>query len=320
MMHVNHLNVTFKSHGKKLRAVRDVSFSIQDGETVGIVGESGCGKSVTAKALVQLLPRHLTTVEGTIAYNGKNLLDLSEKQMQRVRGKEIGMIFQDPMTSLNPTMKIGDQIIEGYLRHHPHLSKKEAQAEAIEMLKLVNIPQPEQRAEQYPHSLSGGMRQRAMIALALASKPKLLIADEPTTALDVTIQAQILELMREIQQKMKMSILLITHDMSVIAGFCDRVLVMYGGKIVESATVHDLFAHPQHPYTQNLLKAIPRLDWNRDHPLVPIEGRPPDLDALPTGCAFCKRCSVVMPQCENEQPPLFSLSPNHHSSCWRNQA
>jgi oligopeptide/dipeptide ABC transporter ATP-binding protein len=316
LLEVSNLEVAYQTRRRNWHAVRDVSFSLYPGETVGIVGESGCGKSLTAKALLKLLPSDAWDVKGQVCYLGQNLFELSEKKMQSIRGKEMGMIFQDPMTSLNPTMKIGAQIVEGYLRHHPEVSRKQAEAYAIEMLERVQIPNAKERAMQYPFTLSGGMRQRVMIALALASKPKILIADEPTTALDVTIQAQILHLMKDIQQQMGMSILLITHDLSVVAGFCDRVLVMYAGKIVESAPVQELFANPQHPYTQRLLQAIPRLDHSTEATLSPIEGRPPELHQMPKGCAFCERCTVSMPIC-SENPPLINVTPTHKTACWK---
>ncbi|HSX12496.1 MAG TPA: ABC transporter ATP-binding protein, partial [Rhabdochlamydiaceae bacterium] len=285
LLKVSNLQVSFRLHKRLLKAVRGVSFTLNEGEILGIVGESGSGKSAMAKALVKLLPNS-ALISGEVLFQGEDLIPWTEKQMQKVRGKQIATIFQDPITSLNPTLKIGTQIMEGYLRHHRHISRKEAKNYAIELLELVGIPHPEERIEEYPHTLSGGMRQRVMIALALASKPKILIADEPTTALDVTIQAQILDLMKKITEKTGTSIILITHDMSVVAGFCDRVMVMYAGKIVETAPVMPLFEVPRHPYTKRLLESIPRLDMPRDKPLLPIEGSPPDLSREMTGCAF----------------------------------
>ena len=317
LLQIKNLNVNFSARRQNLHAVRGVHFEIYPGETLGIVGESGCGKSATAKALVQLNPRHYADLSGEIWYGEHNLAHFSEKQMQEVRGKEIGMIFQDPMTSLNPTMKIGKQIIEGYLRHYPTTPWKSAWTYAIDMLHLVGISNPEERMDEYPHTLSGGMRQRVMIAIALACKPKLLLADEPTTALDVTIQAQILDLLNELQKKTQISILLITHDLSVVAKCCDRVLVMYAGKIVESATVEQLFAHPQHPYTQRLLKAIPRLDKCKTEPLIPIEGTPPNLSLPLPGCGFCSRCPHAMKICAEQAPPFFSIEEGHISSCFK---
>ncbi|HEY5260282.1 MAG TPA: ABC transporter ATP-binding protein, partial [Rhabdochlamydiaceae bacterium] len=249
---VKDLQVSIQSQGQTIQAVRNVSFNLYEGERLGIVGESGCGKTILMKALLQLLPSTATIDSGEIWYQGNNLVTLTEKELQGIRGKEIGMIFQDPMTSLNPTLSIGYQIAEGYLRHFPLVTKKDAEARALELLKQVGISEPELRMQQYPHLLSGGIRQRAVIALALASKPSILIADEPTTALDVTVQAQILDLLHELQQGT--STLLITHDLSIVASFCDRVMVMYAGQIVEEATVTELFANPQHPYTQRLLQ------------------------------------------------------------------
>ncbi|MBI2743322.1 MAG: ABC transporter ATP-binding protein [Chlamydiales bacterium] len=317
LLEVKNLSVSFEVHKKSLHAVREISFFLNEGERLGIVGESGCGKSATAKALIQLLPSHYSKVGGEVWFDGKNLLSYSERELQKIRGKEIGMIFQDPMTSLNPTLKIGTQIIEGYLRHHPQATYQEAHACAIEMLELVGIAQPKERANAYPHTLSGGMRQRAMIALALVCRPKLLLADEPTTSLDVTIQAQILDLMKNIQQKTRTSVILITHDLSVVAGFCDRVLVMYAGRIVEDAPVEKLFENPQHPYTQRLLQSIPRLNMRKDHPLIPIEGTPPSLFSPPQGCAFCSRCAGAMNICLSQDPQGFSISQDHTSFCWK---
>lgn len=316
LLHVEDLNISFTQRKRKLHAVRGVSFSIKEGETLGIVGESGCGKSVTAKSLLGLMPKHYTEASGKILYQDQDLMSFSEKKMQTIRGKEISMIFQDPMTSLNPTLKIGFQILEGFKRCYPGIPHEEALKYAIEMLDLVGIPQPADRIDSYPHTLSGGMRQRVMIALALASKPKLLIADEPTTALDVTIQAQILDLLKKIQHTLRTSIILITHDLSVVAGFCDRILVMYAGKIVEEATVDELFYAPKHPYTQRLLQSKPRLDMSQDQPLIPIEGTPPDLSLPLKGCSFCARCPFAMNICRSETPPLFEIGSGHKAACW----
>jgi ABC-type dipeptide/oligopeptide/nickel transport system ATPase component len=261
ILQVKNLHVSLRTWGKKILALQGIEFSLKEGEILGIVGESGCGKSVTAKAIMGLLPNHAAKVEqGQILYLGKDLASLSEAEMRKVRGREIAMVFQDPMTSLNPTQRIGTQIVEGLLLHRPHLKKFAAEAKAIDLLSSVGIAQPEIRFRAYPHTLSGGMRQRAMIALAMACDPKILIADEPTTALDVTVQAQILELLKEIANTRKTSIILITHDLSVVARICDRVLVMHAGKIVEEAGVEELFAAPSHPYTQKLLQSIPRFE------------------------------------------------------------
>jgi oligopeptide transport system ATP-binding protein len=317
LLNVCKLHVKFRTLGGTLHAVRGVDFSLFEGETLGIVGESGCGKSAMAKALMQLNPRFSSEVSGEVFYGHENLLALSERKMQAIRGKEIGMIFQDPMTSLNPTIKVGRQVMEGYLHHFPRTSQSQAREIATEMLSKVGIPHPEERFETYPHTLSGGMRQRAMIAIALACEPKILLADEPTTALDVTIQAQILHLLKQIQQEMGTSILLITHDMSVVAKMCDRVIVMYAGQIVECAPVQQLFSSPQHPYTQRLLAAIPRLNQPKDHPLIPIDGTPPNLIHPLKGCGFCARCPCAMNICAVQQPPLFEVNPIHFSSCYK---
>jgi len=319
LLSIRDLSVSFRMKDKRLRAVRGISFTLFEKEILGIVGESGCGKSCTAKALVKLLPPHSSIISGEVIYKGENLLHYSEEKIQKVRGREIGMIFQDPMTSLNPTMKIGEQILEGYLLHHKKNKGKESLDYAIQLLELVGIPQPDRRIHEYPHTLSGGMRQRVMIALALAAKPKLIIADEPTTALDVTIQAQILELMQKIKEKTGTSFLFITHDMSVVAGYCDRVLVMYAGKIIEKAEVDKLFANPSHPYTQGLLKSIPRLDMGRDTPLIPIDGTPPSLTDTIPGCSFCQRCSEALPICTFETPTLKEQTPDHMVACWKKE-
>lgn len=317
LLDVKNLEISFTIHQRKVHAVRNISFFLRQGERLGIVGESGCGKSATAKALVKLLPSHSCTLQGEIWFDEKNLMPYSEKMMRSVRGKEISMIFQDPMTSLNPTLKIGSQIAEGYRRHNPEASHQEVEQSSKEMLELVGISEPEQVLRSYPHTLSGGMRQRVMIAIALVCKPKLLLADEPTTSLDVTIQAQILELMQTLQKKTDTSIILITHDLSVVAGFCDRVLVMYAGQIVEDASVHELFENPQHPYTRRLLQSLPRLNMPKDHPLIPIEGRPPDLLSVPSGCPFWTRCVEAMHVCRLKNPQPFSVGQDHLSSCWK---
>jgi len=319
LLAVRDLQVSFRMKEKQLRAVQGVSFSVYEKEIVGIVGESGCGKSAMAKAIVRLLPPHSAIISGGAIYQDKNLFDLTEEEMRAVRGKEIGIIFQDPMTSLNPTMRIGEQILEGYLLHQKKRKTKESIDYAIHLLELVGIPQPDKRFYEYPHTLSGGMRQRVMIAIALAAKPKLIIADEPTTALDVTIQAQILELMRQIKEKTGTSLIFITHDLSVVAGYCDRVLVMYAGKIIENASVDQLFANPSHPYTKGLLKSIPRLDTTRDTPLIPIEGTPPTLTESLAGCAFCDRCSEQLPVCALETPTLKEQTEHHLVACWNQE-
>jgi oligopeptide transport system ATP-binding protein len=317
LLSVRNLTVAFTLKKQQLQAVRGVSFDLYQKEMLGIVGESGCGKSAMAKALIGLLPSHCTLIRGEVLYGGQNLQNLTEKQLQKVRGKEIGMIFQDPLTSLNPTKKIGPQISEGYLHHHKTATKAMAAERTLELLHLVGISDPKERAEAYPHMLSGGMRQRVMIALALAAEPALIIADEPTTALDVTIQAQILDLLKSIKEKLGTSFILITHDLSVVAGFCDRVLVMYAGKIVEEAEVNLLFSAPKHPYTQGLLQSIPRLDMPPDQPLTPIEGAPPNLLQLSCGCNFFPRCRKALAVCRGEDPCLKKVGfAQHKAACF----
>jgi len=316
ILDVKDLHVSFHTYAGEVKAVRGVNFHVNRGEAVAIVGESGCGKSVTAQSLMKLIPMPPGEIKkGEILFNGENLVNKSNKEMEAIRGKDIGMIFQDPMTSLNPTMTIGNQITEGLIKHQ-NMSRTEARNRAIELLELVGIPQPEKRVEQYPHEFSGGMRQRAMIAIALACSPKLLIADEPTTALDVTIQAQILDLMKDLQKKMGTSIILITHDLGVVAEMCERVIVMYAGKVIETGTVDDIFYNPQHPYTKGLLRSVPRLDLNRDEPLTPIFGTPPDLLRPPTGCGFTARCESAMRVCQEMDPELNDVSSTQRAACW----
>ncbi|MFD1957898.1 ABC transporter ATP-binding protein [Paenibacillus thailandensis] len=317
ILDVKDLRVNFKVRGGVVQAVRGVTFHVNKGEAVGIVGESGCGKSVTAQSLMRLIPSPPAQMTGSINFKGQEILSKTDKEMESIRGKEMGMIFQDPMTSLNPTMTVGQQIMEG-LTKHQGLSKEDAKKRAIEMLSLVGIPNPASRVKQYPHEFSGGMRQRAMIAIALACNPSLLIADEPTTALDVTIQAQILEVMKKMQQQFGTSIILITHDLGVVADMCDRVIVMYAGKVVETGTKWEIFKNPQHPYTKGLLRSVPRLDQKKDEPLVPIFGTPPDLIKPPAGCSFCARCDYAMKVCQTHDPALEQVdgNPSHMASCW----
>ncbi|WP_417897631.1 ABC transporter ATP-binding protein [Bacillus haimaensis] len=313
---VNNLQVSFRTQKSDVQAVRGVGFSLHKGETLAIVGESGSGKSVTAKSIMRLLPKHNTKIsQGEIFYEDKNLLNLSVREMQAIRGSEISMVFQDPMTSLNPTMKIGKQIIEGLQKHH-HVSKREAKQRGIDMLRLVGIPNPVERIDSYPHQFSGGMRQRVVIAMALACNPKILIADEPTTALDVTIQAQILDLMSDLQQKTGTAIILITHDLGVVANMADRVAVMYAGEIVEMGTVDEVFYNAQHPYTLGLIKSMPKLHVGRSEALIPIPGSPPDLAHLGTGCPFAARCPYTMKVCHYFNPIPTSKSDSHKVSCW----
>ncbi|WP_391572404.1 ABC transporter ATP-binding protein [Cohnella sp.] len=316
LLDVQNLSVSFDVYAGEVQAIRDVSFQIEEGEAVAIVGESGSGKSVTAQTIMRLIQMPPGRIKnGKVLLDGQDLLALSEKEMQKVRGNKIGMIFQDPMTSLNPTMTVGKQIMEGLLQHQK-LSANEAKERVIELLRLVGIPNPETRLKQYPHQFSGGMRQRVVIAIALACNPSLLIADEPTTALDVTIQAQILNLMKELQQKMNTSIILITHDLGIVADICDRVIVMYAGQVVETGTKREIFNNPQHPYTKGLLKSLPRLDQAKDEPLIPIFGTPPDLIKPPQGCGFCDRCDEAMRVCETEVPDYTVLSDTQSVRCW----
>src|SRR5579884_2722885 len=305
-----------------VNAVENVSFNIKPGETLGIVGESGSGKSVTALSIMRLIPSPPgRIVQGEVGFEGKNLLTYSNEQMRKLRGGDISMIFQDPMTSLNPLLTIGRQISES-VQEHQGVSKKEGMNRAAEMLSLVGMPEAEKRLKSYPHEFSGGMRQRVMIAMALANNPKLLIADEPTTALDVTIQAQILDLIRALSREFHTSVIIITHDLGVVAGIADRVVVMYAGRVAETGTVEDIFDRPTHPYTHALLESIPRLDQERGQPLKPIPGSPPDVINLPPGCPFVPRCPNALPICRQEMPPLTPVDPEgaggaqHKAACW----
>ena len=302
----------------EVKALSDVSIRLKEGEVLGIVGESGSGKSVTAYSLMGLTAHPGKLVSGSLYFNGHQIETMSEKEMRKIRGNEISIIFQDPMTSLNPVYTIGNQIMEAILLH---TDKKKAQARerAKELLELVGINEPEKRLKQYPHELSGGMRQRVMIAIALACEPKLLIADEPTTALDVTIQAQILELMMELKDKLGMAIIMITHDLGVVASMCERIAVMYAGKIVEYGTAEDIFYRPRHQYTKGLIRSIPRLDTKEHERLVPIEGTPIDLLNPPKGCPFAPRCDECMKICLREMPPVTELGEIHYTQCWLNQ-
>lgn len=318
ILEIKDLKISFKTFFGEVEAVRGISFNVGKKETVAIVGESGCGKSVTANSIMQLLPMPPAFFKGgEILFNGENLLNKTEKEMQKIRGNKISMVFQDPMTSLNPTMRIGDQIVEG-LKKHRKLTGKEAEKKAIEMLELVSVPQPEKRVKQYPHEFSGGMRQRVMIALAMVCTPELLIADEPTTALDVTVQAQILDLMKKLQDKLDMSIILITHDLGVVADMSDRIVVMYAGQIVESGLTDDIFKNPHHPYTKRLLASVPSLDMSKSEPLHAIDGTPPDLYIPPKGCAFYDRCDRALKICKDHMPEITQHSDTHCSNCWLN--
>lgn len=318
LLEVNKLAVDFKTYGGEVKAVREVSFHVDEGEVVAIVGESGSGKSVTAQSIMGLVPCPPGIIKGgSIKFKGEELLRMTKKEMRSIKGSKISMVFQDPMTSLNPTMKVGKQIEENLLSHQK-LSKDSAKKRTIELLGQVDIPSPEIRYEQYPHQFSGGMRQRVMIAIALACEPDLLIADEPTTALDVTIQAQILELMKDLQQKTNTSIILITHDLGVVAEMAERVVVMYGGILVEKGSVKDIFNNPAHPYTWGLLKSIPNIESSEKKRLVPIKGTPPDLFSPPEGCPFAPRCKYAMDVCLEHMPPEFEVGSKHTARCWLN--
>ena len=318
LVDIQHERLSFFTPAGEVKALNDVSIHLNEGEVLGIVGESGSGKSVTAYSLMGLTAYPGKLVGGTIDFNGHRINDLSEKEFRKIRGNEVSIIFQDPMTSLNPVYTIGNQIMEVILLHTDK-NKEQARARAKELLELVGINEPEKRLKQYPHELSGGMRQRVMIAIALACEPKLLIADEPTTALDVTIQAQILELMMDLKEKLGMAIIMITHDLGVVASMCDRIAVMYAGRIVEYGTTDDIFYNPKHEYTKGLLKSIPRLDAKEHERLVPIEGTPIDLLNPPAGCPFAPRCSNCMKICLREMAPVTTFDDVHYTQCWMNQ-
>ena len=315
LLDVQHLSTFFHIDGGIAKAVQDVSFYIDTGETLGLVGESGCGKSVTSLSVMRLIPSPPGTIEqGTINFRETELLGLSDADMRRVRGNDIAMIFQEPMTSLNPVFTVGSQIMEAVTLHQ-RVSRKESRNRTIEILRLVGIADPEQRVDEYPHQLSGGMRQRAMIAMALSCNPDLLIADEPTTALDVTIQAQIMDLLTKLKEELNMSILLITHDLGVVAESTERMSVMYAGRIVEEGNTNDVFLNPAHPYTKGLIKSVPRLDAMRDR-LEVIEGTVPDPANLPSGCPFNPRCPFADDKCRSELPELDTIDNNHKARCF----
>jgi oligopeptide transport system ATP-binding protein len=314
VLEVKNLEISFDTYAGKVQAIRDVSFDLYKGETLAIVGESGSGKSVTTRSIMGLLASNANVDNGQILFNGADILHKSEKELQKVRGKEIAMIFQDPMTSLDPTMPIGKQVAESLMKHSK-ISKKDGLKQALELLNLVGIPNAEKRLKNYPHQFSGGQRQRIVIAIALICYPQILIADEPTTALDVTIQAQILELLKDIQQKINSSIIFITHDLGVVANVADRVAVMYGGKIVEVGTAEEIFYNPQHPYTWGLLGSMPTLEGTGDR-LYAIPGSPPDLLDPPTGDAFYPRNEYALQIDAEQQPPFFDVSPTHKAATW----
>ena len=314
---IENLHVSFDTYAGEVHAVRGVSLHVGEGEVLAIVGESGCGKSVTAQTVMKLNPMPPARIkEGSIDLCGEDIVAANEKKMQDIRGRLVSMIFQDPMTCLNPTMKVGRQLTEAICQHRK-LSKDEAKKEAVRLLEMVQIPNAAERAEQYPHEFSGGMRQRAMIAMAMSCEPKLLIADEPTTALDVTIQAQIMQLMAKVREETGTAIILITHDLGVVANLADRVAVMYAGKIVETGTAEDIFYRPKHPYTQALLKSLPTVETSREEKLVSIAGTPPDLFMPPKGCEFASRCEHCMKVCKKHVPPTYEVGAGHKAVCWR---
>ena len=314
LLSLKDLKVSFFNNIGEIKVIRGVSFDLEKGEVLGIVGESGSGKSVTSMSIIRLLKGTGKITNGKIIFKGKNLLDRTEKEMMKIRGNDIAMIFQDPMTSLNPVFTVGHQISD-VIRRHQRLGKNEAKNKAVEMLKLVGIPSPEERYNNYPNEFSGGMRQRAIIAMALSCQPELLIADEPTTALDVTIQAQILKLLMNLKKKTDTSIILITHDLGVVANTCSRVIVMYGGLIMEEGTVDDIFYNPMHPYTKGLLQSLPKKSAEGKQRLIPIKGNPPDLSKTIEGCPFSPRCPYVMDVCKKQQPRYY-MKNNRRAMCW----
>lgn len=314
LVDIKNERLSFFTPAGEVKALNDVSICLKEGEVLGIVGESGSGKSVTAYSLMGLTAHPGKLIDGSLYFNGHQIETMSDREMRKIRGNEISIIFQDPMTSLNPVYTIGNQIAEAILLHTDK-NKAQAKARAKELLELVGINEPEKRLKQYPHELSGGMRQRVMIAIALACEPKLLIADEPTTALDVTIQAQILELMQELQKKMGMAIIMVTHDLGVIASMCDEIIVMYGGRVCERGTAEDIFYRSGHEYTKGLLRSIPKADGSKER-LVPIAGTPINLLNLPKGCAFCARCDEAMKICLTDVPPQVQMPDGHYASCW----
>lgn len=316
LLDIENLQTHFFTSAGVVKAVDGVSYTVDEGETVAVVGESGCGKSVTAMSILRLIPWPPgRIVGGAINFDGSDLLKLSEEEMRHIRGRDIGMIFQEPMTSLNPVLTIGLQLTET-LMAHTDITEEKARDRAIELLGMVGISEPDRRLDQYPHHLSGGMRQRVVIAMALSCEPKLIIADEPTTALDVTIQAQILELMKDLTKRMGVAMIVITHNLGVVARYADRVNVMYAGRIIESGTAQDIYYRPKHPYTLALLKSVPRMDQARQAKLDPVDGQPPDLSQLDAGCAFRARCRFATDQCATSYPPLEQVSDTHHTACF----
>ena len=317
LLEVNDLHTSFFTDAGEVKAVDGVSFRLDHGKVLGIVGESGSGKSVTAYSIMQILASTGKVVKGEILFNGENILNYNKKQMDEFRGEKCSIIFQDPMTSLNPTFTVGWQLREALRLHTQYKTRSAANRRAIELLEMVGVNEPESRIKQYPFELSGGMRQRVMIAMALACEPDILIADEPTTALDVTIQAQILELMKDLQKKLGMAIILVTHDLGVIASMCDEIIVMYGGRVCERGTADDIFYHPCHEYTKGLLRSIPNVD-NMKEKLVPIGGSPINMLAMPKGCAFCPRCENALKVCLDQEPEELQMPDGHYAACWLN--
>ena len=316
ILQIENLKTSFMTSNGEVQAVRGVSFSVGKGEIVGLVGESGSGKSVTSMSILKLLADTARIKEGKILFEGEDLTQYSKAQMRKIRGGKISMIFQDPMSSLNPLIPVGKQVAEMIREHHPEKSKEDIKKEVLELFARVRIPEPEKRYKSFPHEFSGGMRQRVMIAMALANRPELLIADEPTTALDVTIQDQILKQLRELKKEYGTSIIFITHDLGVVAELCDRVVVLYGGLVMEEASIFDIFEHPSHPYTLGLLASIPALDQDKNKRLLPIPGSPPDMTKPPVGCPFAPRCPYARVICGSELPQMTEVSEGHHSRCW----
>ena len=316
ILQIENLKTSFMTSNGEVQAVRGVSFSVGKGEIVGLVGESGSGKSVTSMSILKLLADTARIKEGKILFEGEDLTQYSKAQMRKIRGGKISMIFQDPMSSLNPLIPVGKQVAEMIREHHPEKSKEDIKKEVLELFSRVRIPEPEKRYKSFPHEFSGGMRQRVMIAMALANRPELLIADEPTTALDVTIQDQILKQLRELKKEYGTSIIFITHDLGVVAELCDRVVVLYGGLVMEEASIFDIFEHPSHPYTLGLLASIPALDQDKNKRLLPIPGSPPDMTKPPVGCPFAPRCPYARVICGSELPQMTEVSDGHHPRCW----
>ena len=316
ILKIENLKTSFMTSNGEVQAVRGVSFSVEKGEIVGLVGESGSGKSVTSMSILKLLADTARIKEGTILFEGQDLTQCSRAQMRKIRGGKISMIFQDPMSSLNPLIPVGKQVAEMIREHHPEKSRAQIKQEVLSLFEQVRIPEPEKRFKSFPHEFSGGMRQRVMIAMALANRPELLIADEPTTALDVTIQDQILKQLRELKKEYGTSIIFITHDLGVVAELCDRVVVLYGGLVMEEASIFDIFEHPSHPYTLGLLASIPALDQDKSRRLLPIPGSPPDMTKPPLGCPFAPRCPYARVICGQSLPEMRALSKDHKSRCW----